>query len=416
MKSIKVFITLLLFSVCTAVFSQTHLKFVGIPIDGTITQFQTKLSTKGFKHNKAESANAPVGQRVFNGLFRSRNAELTVFYNRKTLIVYKVEVGVSSKSMPVMQSFLDKSIRDIESTYKFTTNHDVDDPTSMHYRYSIFQDEKNIGSITINPTTSYLIDNNGQIVGSEPLVEYVYEDKVNTDALTPSTREPKLLRNLVLSDENFFNKNVVWAANFKQNGCFASYIFRLNWLLDCYKLNCGVPAQFVDKEQDIEDAILEAETYAFAEMPTAYSKEITTVYKLTASNNPQKIEGLTYMVNSDMMFIRLNKSQIAKQIEILKQLKSRYNTKNNTLTNKERNNYWTEKIDLTLPATLGKDRLTNGFGDIKWDDKLLTIRFAYHERVGLKVEVLDDYMDVLCFWNTNMIDNYINILEYALKR
>lgn len=122
------------------------------------------------------------------------------------------------------------------------------------------------------------------------------------------------------------------------------------------------------------------------------------------------------MVNSDMMFIRLNKSQITKQIEILKQLKAKYNYKNNTLTSKERDNYWTEKIDLTLPVTLGKDRLTNGFGDIKWDDKHLCIRFAYHERVGLKLEILDDYMPVLCFWNTNMIDNYINILEYSLRR
>ena len=46
-----------------------HLKFMGIPLTGTITQFQLKLAAKGVKYDKAMSQQLPTGVRMFNGTF-----------------------------------------------------------------------------------------------------------------------------------------------------------------------------------------------------------------------------------------------------------------------------------------------------------------------------------------------------------
>lgn len=75
----------------TAVNAQ-HLKFMGIPIDGTINNFQTKLSQKGFSISSYNKS-APIGVRQFVGNFTNKKAQIVVFYNAKTKIVYKVRVA-----------------------------------------------------------------------------------------------------------------------------------------------------------------------------------------------------------------------------------------------------------------------------------------------------------------------------------
>ena len=65
-----------------------HLKFMGIPLTGTITQFQQKLATKGVTHNKRASATVPIGTRFFNGKFAGSKADIIVWYDADTKIVY----------------------------------------------------------------------------------------------------------------------------------------------------------------------------------------------------------------------------------------------------------------------------------------------------------------------------------------
>lgn len=80
-------------------YSQTeHAKFMGIPIDGTITQFQQKLKTKGINYNQAVSRNVPNGARVFYGRHEGENARITVMYNVNTKIVYTVGVVFEYKT------------------------------------------------------------------------------------------------------------------------------------------------------------------------------------------------------------------------------------------------------------------------------------------------------------------------------
>lgn len=71
--------------------AQEHLKFMGIPLTGNINSFQTKLKAKGFEVDKQINKYAPVGTRIFKGLFAGENAQIFVFYNKKHKTVYRAK-------------------------------------------------------------------------------------------------------------------------------------------------------------------------------------------------------------------------------------------------------------------------------------------------------------------------------------
>lgn len=79
---------------CVSVYAsaQDHMAFMGVPIDGTISSFQSKIETKGFTKNSFISSKCPVGYRVFNGIFASYNCFLEVIYSPKTKVVFQCNV------------------------------------------------------------------------------------------------------------------------------------------------------------------------------------------------------------------------------------------------------------------------------------------------------------------------------------
>lgn len=74
-----------------------HLKFMGIPINGTITQFQSKLLAKGCTLDRASKA-LPVGCRIFNGKFVGNKVEIYVYYDEKTKVVYRAKAVIVGTS------------------------------------------------------------------------------------------------------------------------------------------------------------------------------------------------------------------------------------------------------------------------------------------------------------------------------
>lgn len=64
---------------------------MGIPINGTITQFQNKLFKKGFKIHPLNSI-VPSGTRSFSGYFIGKECSLAVYYNKNTQKVYACRV------------------------------------------------------------------------------------------------------------------------------------------------------------------------------------------------------------------------------------------------------------------------------------------------------------------------------------
>lgn len=69
-----------------------HLKFMGIPIDGTITEFQKKLKSKGVTYDAEASAEMDIGMRAFWGNFSGQQSQIIVYYGKRNKIVYAVKV------------------------------------------------------------------------------------------------------------------------------------------------------------------------------------------------------------------------------------------------------------------------------------------------------------------------------------
>ena len=73
--------------------AQQHMKFMGIPLDGTITTFTTKLQAKGVKISPNNSKSG-AGCRWFVGSFFGQSAEIYVYYNPTTKIVYRAKAVI----------------------------------------------------------------------------------------------------------------------------------------------------------------------------------------------------------------------------------------------------------------------------------------------------------------------------------
>lgn len=84
----RVIISLIL--MCLALMTNAkHLEFMGVPINGSIATFQSKLQEKGCTLMK-ENNKLPSGVRGFNGVFAGKDCNIYVWYNHRTKQVYKV--------------------------------------------------------------------------------------------------------------------------------------------------------------------------------------------------------------------------------------------------------------------------------------------------------------------------------------
>lgn len=75
-----------------------HMSFMGIPINGTITQFQTKLQGKGCALDRITNSQLGVGCRAFTGKIVDNKVNIFVYYDEKTKIVYRVKAVLSGTS------------------------------------------------------------------------------------------------------------------------------------------------------------------------------------------------------------------------------------------------------------------------------------------------------------------------------
>ena len=97
MKRILSFFVMLVLTL--GVMAQTqHMKFMGIPLNGTISAFHQKLVAKGCKPEVEYNKTAPVGSRHFIGTFFGEKALIIVYYNAKTKVVYRAKACIDRSS------------------------------------------------------------------------------------------------------------------------------------------------------------------------------------------------------------------------------------------------------------------------------------------------------------------------------
>lgn len=116
----KRFIFLFVFMIAsTVMMSQEHLEFKGIPMDGPVSSFVSKLKTKGF----TEVYNSGFNY-VLKGEFTGKSATLFVLGSRKTGIVWKVGVNFEKEtSWYTIKSLYNKYVNLFKEKYGSPTEH-----------------------------------------------------------------------------------------------------------------------------------------------------------------------------------------------------------------------------------------------------------------------------------------------------
>ena len=88
-----------------------HLSYMGIPITGTITQFQAKLQAKRCSLDKQTSNSLGVGCRAFKGHFIDNKVSIFVYYDESTKIVYRVKTLIAN----ISESIVDQKYNQIKN-------------------------------------------------------------------------------------------------------------------------------------------------------------------------------------------------------------------------------------------------------------------------------------------------------------
>ncbi|MFA4046769.1 hypothetical protein HPS54_11865 [Prevotella sp. PCHR] len=130
----NIILTLFISLVSLCATAQEHIKFMGIPMGGTITAFQNKLQAKGLKVS-VESARMPAGQRGYKGTFSGEQAEILIWFNPRTKIVYRGKAMINRYGkefilgvLSEMESKLDLKYPDAEKytdTFKDDYSHEL---------------------------------------------------------------------------------------------------------------------------------------------------------------------------------------------------------------------------------------------------------------------------------------------------
>ena len=141
MKLKKCIVVLCMGLISQCAFSQKHMKFMGIPIDGTINSFCEQLVEHGFMRDK----NAPENMHCFIGKFYGEDANIDVEYDSYTQNVHSVAVSIIKKSTLFLYPIQRDILKAIEEKYKFRK--DLVNPQLYQYDYYIFDDFDPIGLI-----------------------------------------------------------------------------------------------------------------------------------------------------------------------------------------------------------------------------------------------------------------------------
>lgn len=149
-KSVILFIALFMSIVS---FSQNeHMKFMGIPLTGTINAFQGKLATKGVVPNARTNSQIGVGIRAFNGDFAGFEAKIYVYYDKNTKIVYRAKAVITYTD----KSIFEQKYKQIESLVLSKYDGDIDNEEhNGHAALSISTDLGIVGVYTSLFTESY---------------------------------------------------------------------------------------------------------------------------------------------------------------------------------------------------------------------------------------------------------------------
>ena len=161
----KIISVLCALCLCMAVSAQQHMKFMGIPLDGTIDNFALKLKAKGITYDAAKSRALGPGGKIYNGTFMGEKATFMVFFNAKSRIVFGVSVELSYSSVKLARVPFTNIAEQLLKKYtnaEYGANKDSNgDINGLTFSIPNETNTEKIGVIiqTLDKSQSYLKDN-----------------------------------------------------------------------------------------------------------------------------------------------------------------------------------------------------------------------------------------------------------------
>lgn len=166
--------------------TQSHLKFMGISLDGTINQFQAKLASKGVTVDTELNKKVGVGTRAFKGTFSGKNAQIFIYYNEATKIVYRGKAVIESSDEEICESnykyFLNMLSSKYEDAIIRTGEQDGHESKSLLIPNDSTAEYVYLGTIDVYRTSYYSISYNIHIDYTDT-INNVKNDNRNMDDL-----------------------------------------------------------------------------------------------------------------------------------------------------------------------------------------------------------------------------------------
>lgn len=107
---------LLLLCAPLQVSAQQHLKFMGIPLTGSIDNFQRKLAAKGIQPDREFNRIMPFGSRCFKGRFTGKSCTIHTYYtDNKT--VYRAKAVYSNDNEGLADQFYEEIKELLQTKY-----------------------------------------------------------------------------------------------------------------------------------------------------------------------------------------------------------------------------------------------------------------------------------------------------------
>ncbi len=160
----KIISILFALCLCMAASAQQHMKFMGIPLDGTVDNFALKLKAKGISYDAVKSKAMGPGGKFYNGTFMGEKATFMVFFNAKSRVVFGVSVEMSYTSVELAHvPFVNISEQLLKKYPKaiYEANKDSNgDTNGVTFHIPNEAETERIGVIiqTLNKSQSYLKD------------------------------------------------------------------------------------------------------------------------------------------------------------------------------------------------------------------------------------------------------------------
>lgn len=92
-----------------------HVKFLGIPLDGTIQQFQNELTDMGCSDGKVFLQ--LEGMKAFKGSYAGHDALLMVFYDKTIDVVYQAKAVISCQGVDNCESVFNEINEQLQTEY-----------------------------------------------------------------------------------------------------------------------------------------------------------------------------------------------------------------------------------------------------------------------------------------------------------